>query len=223
MVDLYPRFEVIQLDNELANVSLIWNSLLGCTPTSPELTITLQCLELYHQLQCCQSSFGIQAYTKVLCVLHGVSGFKSYVVTTDLYLRLHIILIFVISFPWNLMCILQFYMPSNAASTKCFSEMILAGTYGIIVLHVCSRYVFNLPTILSNSFTSNLVNLSLFAQVSRQWMATTLPSGWIMWVMLITTYFPVYTWFQGWCAHMTRSAWQCQALWWWLCGHMAGC
>ena len=50
MVDLDPRFEVIQLYDELANVSLIWNSLLGCTPTSPELAITLQCLELYHQL-----------------------------------------------------------------------------------------------------------------------------------------------------------------------------
>ena len=83
MVDSDPRFEVIQQDNELANVSLIRNGLLGCTPTSPELAITLQCLELYHQLQRRQSSFGIQAYTKVLCVLHGVSGFKSYVVAAD--------------------------------------------------------------------------------------------------------------------------------------------
>ena len=85
MVDLDPMFEVIQWDNELANISLIRNRLLGCTPTSPELTITFQCLELYHQLQRCQSSFDIQAYTKVLCVLHGVSGFKLYLVTTDLY------------------------------------------------------------------------------------------------------------------------------------------
>ncbi|KIM57629.1 hypothetical protein SCLCIDRAFT_57162, partial [Scleroderma citrinum Foug A] len=64
---------VIQQDDELANVSLIQNGLLGCTPTSPELAITLQCLELYHQLRHRQSSFGIQAYTKVLCVLHGVT------------------------------------------------------------------------------------------------------------------------------------------------------
>ena len=49
-VDSDPRFEVIQQDDELANVSLIRNGLLGCTPTSPELAITLQCLELYHQL-----------------------------------------------------------------------------------------------------------------------------------------------------------------------------
>ena len=57
----------------------------SCTPTSPELMIMFQCLELYHQLRQHQSSFSIQAYTKVLCVLHGVSGFKSYVVPADLY------------------------------------------------------------------------------------------------------------------------------------------
>ena len=51
MVDLDPRFTVLQRHNELANVSLIRNGLLGCTPTSPELAITFQCLELYHQLQ----------------------------------------------------------------------------------------------------------------------------------------------------------------------------
>ena len=73
MVDLDPRFAVHQWDNELANVSLIHYGLLGCTPTSPELAVTFQCLELYHQLQQHQSSLGIQAYTKVLCVLHGVS------------------------------------------------------------------------------------------------------------------------------------------------------
>jgi len=85
MVDSDPMFEVIQQDNELANISLIRNGLLGCTPTSPELATTFQCLELYHQLRRRQSSFSIQAYAKVLCVLHGVSGFKLYLVVTDLY------------------------------------------------------------------------------------------------------------------------------------------
>ena len=75
MVDSDPKFTVLQWDNELANVSLIRNGLLGCTPTSPELAITFQCLELYHQLRRRQSSFGIQAYAKVLCELHGVSQF----------------------------------------------------------------------------------------------------------------------------------------------------
>ena len=84
VVDSDPRFEIIQWVDELANVSLIQNGLLGCTPTSPEFAITFQCLELYHQLWRRQSSFSIQAYTKVLCVLHGVSRFKSYVITADL-------------------------------------------------------------------------------------------------------------------------------------------
>ena len=73
MVDSDSRFVVLQQHNELANVSLIHNGLLGCTPMLPELAVAFQCLELYHQLRRRQSSFGIQAYTKVLCVLHGVS------------------------------------------------------------------------------------------------------------------------------------------------------
>ncbi|KAI6013863.1 hypothetical protein EDC04DRAFT_2579080 [Pisolithus marmoratus] len=73
MVDSDPRFTVFQWGNELANVSLIRNGLLGCTPTSPKLAFTFQALQLYHQLQQHQSSFSIQAYTKVLCVLHGVT------------------------------------------------------------------------------------------------------------------------------------------------------
>ena len=84
-------------------------------------------------------------------------------------------------------------MPSNAALTKHFAKMILAGAYDIIALRARSRYVFNLPTIQSNSFISNTVNLSLFPQVSRQWMATTLPNGWIMWVTLTATHSPVHT------------------------------
>ena len=48
-------------------------------------------------------------------------------------------------------------------------------------------------TIPSNNFISNLVNLSLFPQVSRLWMATILPSEWIMQVMLTAAYSPVHT------------------------------
>ncbi|KAI5993173.1 hypothetical protein EDC04DRAFT_2586648, partial [Pisolithus marmoratus] len=60
-----PKFAVLQQENELGNVSLVWNGLLGCTPTALDLTITFQCLELYHQF--------IQAYSRVLCALHGVT------------------------------------------------------------------------------------------------------------------------------------------------------
>jgi len=91
------------------------------------------------------------------------------------------------------MCTLRFYTPSNPASTKHFTETILTGAYDIIVLRALSRYVFNPPTILSNNFISNPVNPSSFPQASRQWMATTLPSAWIMRVMLTAAYSPVRT------------------------------
>jgi len=84
-------------------------------------------------------------------------------------------------------------MLSNATSTKHFAKTILTGAYNITALHARLRFVFNLPAIVSNSFISNLVNLSLFPQASRQWMATTLPSGWIMQVMLTVVYSPVHT------------------------------
>ncbi|KAI6039754.1 hypothetical protein EDC04DRAFT_2568120 [Pisolithus marmoratus] len=90
--DLDPRFTVFQWGNELANVSLIRNGLLRCMPMSPELAFTFQALELYHQLQWHQSSFGIQAYTKVLCVLHGVTyqpHFRNqFSMTFDVYLTI---------------------------------------------------------------------------------------------------------------------------------------
>jgi hypothetical protein len=46
---------------------------LGCSPVQPTVAVRLQCLELYHQLRRRQSSFSIQAFTKVLCALHNVS------------------------------------------------------------------------------------------------------------------------------------------------------
>ncbi|KAG1742887.1 hypothetical protein EDB19DRAFT_1894855 [Suillus lakei] len=56
---------------ELANISLLHVGLLSCSPTVPTVTISLQCLELYHQLRRRQSSFSIQVFTKVLCTTHN--------------------------------------------------------------------------------------------------------------------------------------------------------
>ena len=52
--------------------------LLGCSPTDPSVAITLDCLELYHQLRRRQSSFSIQAMCKVLCALHNVCVLVDY-------------------------------------------------------------------------------------------------------------------------------------------------
>jgi hypothetical protein len=58
-----------------ANVSLIKLGLLGCSPHMPTTAITIDTLEIYHQIHRWQSSFSVQAMAKVICALHGVSCF----------------------------------------------------------------------------------------------------------------------------------------------------
>jgi hypothetical protein len=65
--------DITRQHEEVTNVSLLHVGLLGCSPTAPTVAISLQCLELYHQLQRRQSSFSIQVFTKVLCAIHNVS------------------------------------------------------------------------------------------------------------------------------------------------------
>ncbi|KAF8836261.1 hypothetical protein BDN67DRAFT_911508, partial [Paxillus ammoniavirescens] len=67
-----------QQDNELVNVSLLHSGLLGCSLISPMMAISVCCLEFYHQLCHHQSSFGIQAFAKVLCVLNNVTYKSSF-------------------------------------------------------------------------------------------------------------------------------------------------
>jgi hypothetical protein len=75
-LDLVVGFDseraIQQQDNELANVLLLRSGLLGCSPISPTMAISVRCLEFYHQLRRRQSSFGIQAFAKVLCALNNV-------------------------------------------------------------------------------------------------------------------------------------------------------
>ncbi|KIM61914.1 hypothetical protein SCLCIDRAFT_25388 [Scleroderma citrinum Foug A] len=52
-------YVVLQLPDELANISLACIGFLGCSPTVPSVTISFKCLELYHQLRRCQSSFTV--------------------------------------------------------------------------------------------------------------------------------------------------------------------
>ncbi|KAG2124388.1 hypothetical protein DEU56DRAFT_873320 [Suillus clintonianus] len=73
-------------------MALLQVGLLGCSPTTPTVVITLQCLELYHQLRRRQSSFSIQAFMKVLCALHNVTYIKSFreqfAIAFDVYLAI---------------------------------------------------------------------------------------------------------------------------------------
>ncbi|KAG2356427.1 hypothetical protein BDR07DRAFT_1491981 [Suillus spraguei] len=67
-------FHVTMVDitlNELANVSLLKIGYLGCSPLQPTLAISLDCLELYHQIHQRKPSFSVQGMVKVLCALHN--------------------------------------------------------------------------------------------------------------------------------------------------------
>lgn len=64
---------VQQNPNELANVALIRNGLLGCSPESPSAAISLNTLELYHRLRRQHGQLSVQAMAKTLCDLHNVS------------------------------------------------------------------------------------------------------------------------------------------------------
>ena len=82
---------IFQLPDELANIPLARIGFLGCSPTIPSVAFSFKCLELYHQLRCCQSSFGVQAYAKVLCALHNVSLYANCIMLLIVWVeRLHI-------------------------------------------------------------------------------------------------------------------------------------
>ncbi|KAI6094140.1 hypothetical protein EV401DRAFT_1896450, partial [Pisolithus croceorrhizus] len=63
---------VIQKADESTNAALLRVGLLGCSPSQPRIAIRLECLELYHQIQCHQLSFSLQAMMKVLCALQNI-------------------------------------------------------------------------------------------------------------------------------------------------------
>ncbi|KAG2087254.1 uncharacterized protein F5147DRAFT_525704, partial [Suillus discolor] len=81
---------VQQAADELANVSLINIGLLRCSPIQPKIAVSLQCLELYHQIHRHKPSFSVQAMVKVLCALHNCSYFQAlrdqFAITFDVYL-----------------------------------------------------------------------------------------------------------------------------------------
>lgn len=63
---------VHQNTNELSNVALIKTGLLGCSPETPSVAISLDTLELFHRLWHCHGQLSVQAMARVLCDLHNV-------------------------------------------------------------------------------------------------------------------------------------------------------
>ncbi|KAG1863674.1 hypothetical protein F4604DRAFT_1929076 [Suillus subluteus] len=92
IMDLEPSLHVSQRPDEPANAVLLHLGLLGCSPIQPTVAICLECLEVYHQIHRQQSSFSIQAITKVLCALHNVtyssSFWSQFAIVFDIYLEI---------------------------------------------------------------------------------------------------------------------------------------
>ncbi|TFK61890.1 hypothetical protein BDN72DRAFT_777748 [Pluteus cervinus] len=62
---------ITQLPGEGANTSLLRRGLLGSAPDYPNLSFTIELLEIYHQLRRRQSNFSVQAFTKTFCSIHN--------------------------------------------------------------------------------------------------------------------------------------------------------
>lgn len=73
-----------QRPNEPANVSLLRNGLLGCSPVEPSVAIDIRALELYYRLRRRHSPLSIQAMAKALCDLQNVCVADIYFVVVDI-------------------------------------------------------------------------------------------------------------------------------------------
>lgn len=72
-----------QKADELANVSLLREGLLGCSPETPSVAFSLDTLELYHRLRRRHGQLSVQTMARVLCDLHDVSDYHWYKILTD--------------------------------------------------------------------------------------------------------------------------------------------
>ena len=66
------RTNIVQRKDEYANVSLIRDGYLGCTPTEPALAISLDTLELFHRLKRRHPRLSVQAMVRALSDIHNV-------------------------------------------------------------------------------------------------------------------------------------------------------
>ncbi|KAG1802335.1 hypothetical protein EV424DRAFT_1474690 [Suillus variegatus] len=107
--------KIAQNHDEAANIALLRVGLLSCSPTTPTVAITLPCLELYHQLRRRQSSFSVQAFTKVLCALHNVCHTICKVYQLTVSFRSHISKYFVNNLQSLLMSTLLSFQPDEVA------------------------------------------------------------------------------------------------------------
>ena len=71
LVGYYPKKQFQVLD-DIANVSLLRQGFLGCTPIRPQLAVATNLFDFYTAVRGVHPSFSIEAFTKTLCLVHKV-------------------------------------------------------------------------------------------------------------------------------------------------------
>ena len=74
LVGYYPkkRFQVL---DDIANVSLLRQGFVGCTPIRPQLAVATNLFDFYTAARGVHPSFSIEAFARTLCLVHKVSKF----------------------------------------------------------------------------------------------------------------------------------------------------
>ncbi|KAF7977125.1 hypothetical protein HWV62_4742 [Athelia sp. TMB] len=67
-----------QKENEPANLSLLRQGLLGCSPETPSVAFSLETLELYHRLRRRHGRLSVQTMARVLCDMHDYTYHKCH-------------------------------------------------------------------------------------------------------------------------------------------------
>ncbi len=71
LVGYYPRKEFQALDG-IANVSLLRQGFIGCTPVHPHLAVATNVYDFYTAVRGVHPSFSIEAFSRMLCLLYKV-------------------------------------------------------------------------------------------------------------------------------------------------------
>jgi hypothetical protein len=124
-----------QCPNESANTALLHMGLLGCFPLQPTIAIHIKCLKLYYQIQYHQSSFSIQAITKVLCMLHNVRVVGCYVMMSySLTIQITYFDSFAINFLMHLISICKSCRKFGIMLTGSWAKIPIPGRSIVLVL-----------------------------------------------------------------------------------------
>ncbi|KAI0323512.1 hypothetical protein GY45DRAFT_1264444 [Cubamyces sp. BRFM 1775] len=86
--DRIATYTVMQRDEELANVALLGQGLLGCSPLFPETVFSLDLLEFYHRLRRRHPRLGIQPFVRAVCDIQDVSFVAHFSAVFDAYLSI---------------------------------------------------------------------------------------------------------------------------------------